>query len=274
MKITTVMEDTIQKEGLCAEHGLSVYVETKHHKLLVDTGASEKTWENARALGIELKDIDLVILSHGHYDHGGGLQSFVKINPNARIYLHKEAGGPYYNLKNGQEKYIGIEPSLLTLSQIVPLAGDTRIDEEIFVFSEGLKRRMWPAGNETLKKKENGRWVPDDFCHEQYVVLEEDGEYTLISGCAHRGILNILERFHEIYGRYPAAVYSGFHLNKDGYTKEEIQAIEDTAKELGQTGCEFYTGHCTTEPALSVFREILGERFHYLGKEANNIINE
>lgn len=267
MRILTLMEDTIQKEGLCAEHGLSVYVETKHHKLLIDTGASEKTWENARALGVDPEAVDLVILSHGHYDHGGGLPSFVKINPNARIYLSKDAGGAYYNLKNGQEKYIGIDPALLTLPQVIPIDGDTRIDEEIFVFSEGLKKRMWPAGNETLKKKENGRWTPDDFCHEQYVVLEENSEYTLISGCAHRGILNILDRFHTLFGKYPTAVYSGFHLNKESYTKEEMQEIEDTAKELLSTGCEFYTGHCTTEPALTVFRKILGERLHYLGKQ-------
>ena len=85
MKIINLIEDTQGTEGLHAEHGLSIYIETSRHKILVDTGASEKTWENAERLGVRPEEIDTVFLSHGHYDHSGGILSFSKINPNARI---------------------------------------------------------------------------------------------------------------------------------------------------------------------------------------------
>ena len=65
MKIITLMEDTVGKEGALAEHGLCLYIETKHHKLLVDTGQSELTWENAKRLGVDLSKIDTIVISHG-----------------------------------------------------------------------------------------------------------------------------------------------------------------------------------------------------------------
>ena len=111
MRIINLMEDTDGKNGCLYEHGLSFYIETNHHKLLLDTGASEATLENAKKLGIDLTRVDTVILSHGHYDHSGGIMAFAKLNPKAKIYLQRSAGFDYYNLKENKEKYIDNDES-------------------------------------------------------------------------------------------------------------------------------------------------------------------
>ena len=85
MRILNLIEDTPGKEGCLFEHGLSFYVETEKHKLLVDTGATDAFLKNAKVLGVNPQEIDTVILSHGHYDHGGGLLAFADVNDKALI---------------------------------------------------------------------------------------------------------------------------------------------------------------------------------------------
>lgn len=96
MKIISLMEDTPGCSGCLHEHGLSFYIETKKHRLLSDTGATGAFLDNAGRLGVDLKEVDTVILSHGHYDHTGGMLAFAEKNPSARIYLHTLADGAYY----------------------------------------------------------------------------------------------------------------------------------------------------------------------------------
>nr|MCR5032788.1 MBL fold metallo-hydrolase [Lachnospiraceae bacterium] len=89
MKIVNLIENTEGTSGCAYAHGLSFYVETKKHKLLLDLGPSEETLRNARHLGIDLTRVDTVILSHGHYDHSGGILPFTQINPHATIYMQR-----------------------------------------------------------------------------------------------------------------------------------------------------------------------------------------
>lgn len=265
MNIINLMEDTVGENNVYAEHGFSVYIETPGHRLLVDTGASEKTWENAARLGVDPEGIDLVFLSHGHYDHSGGILSFVEKNPDAKIYMHARAADGYYNLKDGREKYIGIDQRIRDLPQVVLLEEGCRIDGEISVFCGVTGRRKWPKSNLTLKRKTGGAFRQDSFDHEQYIVVEAEGKKVLVSGCAHNGILNILDRFRELYGCDPDVVVSGFHMmQKNGYEADERELIRDAAKELRGMGTRFYTGHCTGIPAFQMMREIMGGRLVYM----------
>ena len=91
MRIINLIENTEGSMGCAYAHGLSFYVETKKHKLLMDLGPSEETLKNAEKLGIDLTQVDTVILSHGHYDHSGGIMAFTKINPDAVIYMQESA---------------------------------------------------------------------------------------------------------------------------------------------------------------------------------------
>lgn len=265
MRIVNLMEDTPGAAGLHYEHGLSFFIETKKHKILLDTGASPAFIENAKLLGIDLTEVDTVVLSHGHYDHTGGVMSFVKINPIAKIYMQKTAGRDYYNLRDGIEKYIGIDKRILELPQVQFLDGDHQIDDQLWIFSNISGRKYWPQGNLLLKKKIDDRYVQDEFVHEQCLVISEEDERVLLSGCAHNGILNILAAYQERFHSSPHKVISGFHMSKKGeYTEEEIKTIEDTAKELLELNTKFYTGHCTGEAAFSLMKKIMGEQFAYV----------
>ena len=111
MRIVNLIENTEGHPGCRCEHGLSFYIETERHKVLMDTGASDGFLANADLLGIDLGEVDAVILSHGHYDHGGGIPAFAKKYPGTRIYMQQSAGGSFYHLKPEGEKYIGLEPA-------------------------------------------------------------------------------------------------------------------------------------------------------------------
>lgn len=261
MRIINLMEDTDGGNGCIYEHGLSFYIETKKHKLLLDTGASSETLENAKKLGINLKQVDIVILSHGHYDHSGGIMAFAEMNPNAKIYLQRSAGYDYYNLKDNKEKYIGIDKAILELPQVQILDGNCRIDEELFLFTNVTGRKFWAKSNLMLKRKVDGEFVQDVFDHEQCLVITEKDKHVLLSGCAHNGILNILEAYNTYFEKQPSIVISGFHLmKKESYDEEEIQTIQDTARELQKYNTMFYTGHCTGIPAYDIMQEIMQEK--------------
>lgn len=275
MRIVTLMENTTKNEYIRAEHGLSLYIETKNHRLLSDCGCTDAFLDNATILGVDLKSVDSVFLSHGHYDHSGGILPFTGINPTTAIYMQEKALLPYYHKTETEEHYIGIDPAIGRLTQLNVLNGDIVIDEELALFTNVTGRELWPKGNLELKKKVGDDFVQDEFDHEQYLVItEEKNDETsdnpitkkvLISGCAHNGILNILEHYHNLYASYPDAVISGFHMKKkSGYTNEDIVTIKETAEQLSKLPTKFYTGHCTGEEPYEMMKEIMGEQLEYV----------
>lgn len=255
MKVTVLIENTSNSENLYAEHGLSILVKTDKHNVLVDTGASGNFALNAEKLGIDLKAVDTLILSHGHYDHCGGVCTFGEINSTASIYINQNAFG---NFRNTDGKYIGIDEKIKNLSNLVLTSGDLIIDEQTGVFSDVHGKKFFPTDNARLLHIENGKPVCDNFNHEQYTVITENGKAILLAGCAHRGIVNIMESFYEKYGKAPDAVFSGFHLmKKSEYNQDDIELIESTAKALSEYNTVFYTGHCTGE-AINCLESIMG----------------
>lgn len=263
LKIVTLMEDNLQGSGLTAEHGLSVYIETKKHKILVDTGKSEKTWENAKVKGIDISKVDTVFLSHGHYDHSGGLLKFAELNPSADIYIRDNAGGEYYSLHNGKARYIGIDKAVLALPNLHMIKESAAIDEELSVFTNVQPTKNLPKGNKILKELKNNEYVRDTFSHEMYLTIRcSEGKYVLISGCAHNGILNILDAFREIYGTDPSLVISGFHMIQPEYTADDLQEIKNAAEELSKMDTKFYSGHCTGKVPYNILKEILGDKLN------------
>lgn len=265
MKIVNLMENTDGGNGCLSEHGLSFYVETNKHKLVVDTGATDAFLKNAERLGIDLTEVDTLVLSHGHYDHSGGILSFAAINPSAKIYLQKTAGGAYYSIRENGPVYIGIDKRILELPQVEFVGSEKRPDEELFLFSGVTGKQFWPVGNYRLKEKSGETLLQDTFAHEQCLVVEAEGKRILMSGCAHNGILNILERYRDFYGEEPDAVISGFHMMKqEDYTTEELAVIKETAHRLGKMKTKFFTGHCTGMPAYEVMKEIMGDKLCYV----------
>lgn len=262
VNIVTLVENTAENPPLAAEHGLGIYIETDRHRLLMDAGQTDALIRNSRLLGIDLCTVDTVILSHGHYDHSGGILPFSEINPRADIYMQSAAAEPHFN----GEKYIGIDKDILSLHRLKLIEGNHRIDEELFLFSGIKGRRCYPKGNLKLSHISDGKRVCDNFAHEQCLVISCGGKSILLSGCAHNGILNILDSYREIFGGSPDYVISGFHLmKKDGeYAPEEAEIITETARELSEMNTVFFTGHCTGIPAFEIMKEIMGDKLHAL----------
>lgn len=263
MKIINLVENTTGENGCAFEHGLSFYMETRNHKLLLDFGQTEKMLENAKRLGVDLEEVDIAILSHGHYDHSGGILPFIRINPNAKIYMQRTACRDYYHVEEKRNilRYIGIDKAIRELSAVQFVEGNISIVPEIDLFAGVKGRRNFARGNKVLKYKLGEQYVEDDFIHEQYAVIREGDMTVLFSGCAHNGILNIMDEYRRIYQSYPTIVISGFHMvQKNGYSEEDIKNIREVASELKTFPTKFYTGHCTGEFAFAVMKEIMGEQ--------------
>ena len=261
MRIVNLIENSPGISGCCYEHGLSFYVETEGHKLLMDTGASDCFLHNAERLGIDLRDVDTLILSHGHYDHAGGIMAFSRINPTATLYMQKTAGAAYYAMDPEGPKYIGIDRRIPALPNLVLLEGDQTLDRELTILSGITGRRRWSQSNLRLKRREGDSFLQDSFDHEQALVIRQAGTYYLFSGCAHNGILNVLDKFRGKFGTDPQVVISGFHFMKgEPYTPQETADILETAKELAKMDTRFYTGHCTSHRAFALMKPIMGEK--------------
>ena len=281
MRIINLVENTEGASGCGVEHGLCFYIETENHKLLMDTGQTGLLLENAEKLGIDLTEVDTVVLSHGHYDHGGGILPFAKINPTAKIYVPEAAFGEYYSMnKDGEPHYIGLAKEIQELPQVIkvsaeakPEAGEEadastgiyRIDDELSLFSGIGSEHVIPSTNQRLKKKTEDGFVQDDFAHEQCLVISERVKKVLLSGCAHHGILNIMDRYCELFGEEPDYVISGFHMmKKHNYSDEDINMIIDTALALRQYKTVFYTGHCTGVEPYNAMKKLMGDQLHYV----------
>ena len=261
MRITILMENIPGKPGIKAEHGLGMYIETEGRKIIMDTGQSPLTWENAKTLGVDPLDADYIVISHGHYDHAGGVMSLCEMGSKVPIYIQKGAGADFYNA----EKYDGIDKRILDLPQLKVVDGDLQIEEGVSLFSGFRERVYWPRGNYELKVKIGHRILQDDFRHEQCLLIEEDGKLFLFSGCAHNGMVNILKRCEQFAGRYPDFVFSGFHMMKKGaYELYEERSIQETAKFMLKSGSVFYTGHWTSLPAFELMKPIMEDRLLYM----------
>ena len=138
MKITALTENTSENDLEC-EHGLSLFIETERHTVLFDMGQSELFAVNAEKLGLDLKKVDIAVLSHGHYDHGGGLRKFLDINDRAKVYMSRYAFEPHYN---GTEKYIGLDVGLKNRSQFVYTDGVMEIEDGFTLHSCNARRKM------------------------------------------------------------------------------------------------------------------------------------
>ena len=304
MKITSLIENTSQR-GLPVEHGLSLYIESGGKHILFDMGQSALFAENAERLGVSIRDVDVAVISHGHYDHGGGLQTFLSLNEKAKVYIHQKAFEPHYSLRDTGLRYIGLKQELMEQRFCPPITGEpkgvkrplkqsqaclnyaesrrkktegqlkdeerlvfcqkkTEIDNDMILFAGVTGCCCRPVGNRLLfGPAEN---VNDDFCHEQNLIIREGDKTVLFAGCAHNGIVNILQKATEQTGTAPTHVLAGMHLVKSGLSEAEEDAfIAKLAAELMKyDNTQFYTMHCTGETGYNKLKATMGAQIEYL----------
>lgn len=250
MRITCLTENTSAFDYIGAEHGLSLFIETSKHLILFDFGQSRLFSTNAEKLGIDLSKIDIAILSHGHYDHGGGLAEFLKINKNAPVYLSSHAFEPHYN---GTKKYIGLDTSLSESDRLCFVNNETKIGDGLTLYTCNEREKEFDLGSFGLNTVENGDFIPDDFRHEQYLLIEDEGKKVLISGCSHKGILNIAKWFRA------DIIIGGFHFSKLPLDEK----LEGYAQYLDGFKTEYHTCHCTGEKQFDFMKKHM-KNLHYL----------
>ncbi len=265
MKIITLLENTSVQPELTSKHGLSLYIETGHKKILFDTGPDHTFIENARKLKIDLSTIDLVFLSHGHYDHGGGIPAFQKLNKTARIILSKSAMNPFYaRLPLGLSKQIGLPLDKINTDQCDFISKDQQIDENLHVFTQFGRKGLIPLGNKSLLvKNSQKKKVVDDFSHEIALLVCEENTNLLFTGCSHSGVGNMVQSVLNRSGLDRIdVVMGGFHLfNPVNRKTESPERIQQLATELAAyPDTKFHTGHCTGKKAFGHLKELMKDR--------------
>lgn len=265
MVIRVLAENTSGVRELGSEHGLSLYVETRRHRLLFDTGASALFAENAAKMGIDLAKIDTVVISHGHIDHGGGLKTFMGLNGEAKIYLSVKAFDGHYSARPGGEKaYIGLDKALLPDGRFVFVGERHAVDDELEMFSSAAGQQG-PAADRNLFALSGNEFVPDDFSHEQNLILREGDKSVLLTGCAHTGVVGIVGRFRAMTGRWPDCVIGGFHLYRLAEDSDGSSAvIREIGERLAGTGARFFTCHCTGLEPYAMLKRTMGDSLGYL----------
>ena len=212
MRVYTLMENQPAGPGYAAEHGLSLYVQAGGRALLVDMGQGDGFLRNAAALGVDISQVEAAILTHGHYDHGGGLGA--------------------------------IWPS-----RICWTADETRLWPGAYLCTCNGRPMAYGGATEGMYTQMGRERQPDDFSHEQYLVLEEGGRRVVFSGCSHKGVCNIAAWLR------PDVLIGGFHLREDA----DPALVEQVGRRLLALGGIYYTCHCTSEGAYARLKDIMGK---------------
>jgi 7,8-dihydropterin-6-yl-methyl-4-(beta-D-ribofuranosyl)aminobenzene 5'-phosphate synthase len=276
MRLVTLLENTARRDDLRHAHGLSLYVETTRNRILFDMGPNDAFLVNAERMGVDLTRVDLAFLSHGHSDHGGGLELFCRCNSKAKIYMSWLAFGSYYAVEPEKEPvYIGLDQQMQAdAERFCPVSGVTRPADGLTLFSDVTGDDYHSSANDKLREKHGAEYPKDAFRHEQNLLIEDGGKTLLLAGCAHKGIVNILRRAEELLGRSPDAVCAGFHLYNPGPNiPEPPELVEAVGRELAaRRNTIYYTGHCTGETAFCQLKPILGDRLRAISTGADYTI--
>lgn len=266
VRVTTLSENTAGRGNFLAEWGLSILVETEKTSVLLDTGNSISATHNADALGIDLSKIHKIVLSHGHYDHTGGLRELLRrMTKKIEIIAHPDIWQAKYARRQDEpDRYIGIpfqRNELESLGATFNLtAKPERIDENIMSTGEIPMVTSFEQIDGALFVKEDTGWQPDKLRDDQALIVETEQGLVIILGCAHRGIINTLYHARQLTGREAIyAVIGGSHLINA--SEERLWETIAALKELGVQRLGLC--HCTDLPAASVLAHEFGESYFF-----------
>ena len=265
MKLTILIDNKQAVKQLKCEHGLSFLLQTAQCTILFDTGQSDKLLFNAHLLDLNLEEVDYVVLSHGHYDHTGGLPHFLEINSKATVFVHPHA----FKQRFSQSPQMVKENGVAWRNQLDQYAHRLLFIEEdiepakgIWLLSNIKAQQGFEPENDKLVTKIPGAYVPDTFDDELILVAKENEDPIVICGCAHTGIVNIL---HQVRQRLNfsdlSLVAGGMHLK--GKEEEEISKVISGLSPFKIK--QWALSHCTGQPAFKQFETAFPEKVVYGG---------
>jgi 7,8-dihydropterin-6-yl-methyl-4-(beta-D-ribofuranosyl)aminobenzene 5'-phosphate synthase len=266
VRITTLSENTAGRGNLLAEWGLSILVETEKTSILLDTGNSISAAHNADAMGVDLNKIDRIVLSHGHYDHTGGLRPLLqKVRTKIEVVAHPDIWQAKYARRKGEpDRYIGIpfqRNELESLGAAFNLTAEpVRINDSITTTGEIPMITSFERVDDGLFVREDTGWQQDKLFDDQALIVNMESGLVVILGCAHRGIINTLYHARQLTGRETIyAVLGGSHLinTSEERLRQTIDALRGLrVQRLGLC-------HCTDLPVASILAQEFGESFFF-----------
>lgn len=257
-----LVENKTEHSRMLAEHGLSIYIEADGKKILFDAGATDIVIHNAQVMGVDLTDIDMAVVSHGHYDHTGGFPAFCDLNDKAPIYIHKDAFRDSYGFREGkpEDEKSGIiwseEQKAALKDRLIFTEGPIYVTENICItgtvpYAEGTN-----ITENFYYKNEEGGWQKDDMSHEQVLVIREPDGLYIFSGCSHRGVISALEAGKAMFpGERVAVMVAGMHL----YSASEDDR-KHVVEQIAAEGLDkVMPVHCTGIKAICDLKTKLGD---------------
>ncbi len=255
----TVLSDNNAEYPLLSEWGLSILIETDEKRILLDTGSSSLFAKNAEMLGIDLSSVDFGVLSHAHYDHSDGMDTFFSLNSKAPFLIRNSSRENCFGIEDGALKYIGIRKGLLReyTSRIRYIEGIYEICDDIWLIPHNEKDYSAIARRNDLFVCHGSECIPDSFSHEHSLVIGTEAGLAVFNSCSHTGMSNILEDVKRALSREDVFAYiGGLHLFK--MTDDELETL---SSEISMSGIKhILTGHCTGDHAYSYLHEKLDER--------------
>ncbi|MFC1947272.1 MBL fold metallo-hydrolase [Chloroflexota bacterium] len=266
IKITTLSENTAAFAGLLAEHGLSVLLETDEANVLLDTGLSISVANNVEALGVDLKKVDKIVISHGHHDHTGGLRDVLrKMRKKVDVIGHPDIMASKYAKREGfPAGYIGIPFDRRELEHLganfILTPEPVSISENITTSGEVPMKTEYEDIDPFLKEMKGEELLPDKLLDDRALFIKTDKGLVVILGCAHRGIINTLYHAQELTGEQRIEmVIGGCHLMNS--SEERVWLTIAALKELGVK--KIGVSHCTSLPAAAIMAHEFGEDFFF-----------
>jgi len=272
IKVKILVENTKADKAFKAKHGLSFYIEYNGKSLILDLGADDKFLYNSTLMNVDVSSVEMLILSHNHVDHTGGLDAFCKVNQNAEIYMFGNVNDMYYTKIAKVFNYpISLKCSQITKERITSLTGDHQLNDCAYFIRNSVNKFPKPSLNKALYMRNDGNIKPDTFQHEGILVLIDNNELIIFNSCSHNGVINSIETVKEHFlDKKVRAYIGGFHfcnpISKQHATDEELR---DFSNYFLENEIKLFTGHCTGEYSFNYLKTILGNKLNqiYTGLE-------
>ncbi len=260
--VTTLIDNTAA-DNLESEHGLSLWLEFGDKRVLFDTGQTDMILRNANLLGVNLDSVEAIVISHGHYDHTGGLKTILDIAPKATLYIHPEALKPKYSQKDSKTKCVGMSDStkdviriLADNRRVIWTEMPTEIFPGLFTTSQIPRNTDFEDSGGNFFISQDGQ-TPDKLLDDQAIFFKTKQGLVVLVGCAHAGVVNTLDYISKLTGgKNIYAVIGGMHL-----VNANLARIKHTIEAFKKYDIQKLVPlHCTGQKAIVALKNTFGEK--------------